>query len=69
MKNPVAFVLLGVGIVLLVMGIDAYGAFDSRISRWLSGRTTDRAMWLLIGGAVSTALGAAMMFQRGRRRG
>jgi len=68
MKNPLAFVLLAVGIVLLVMGIDAYGAFDSRISRWFSGRTTDRALWFLIGGAVSTALGLGMMFQRGRRR-
>ena len=61
-KKIIGFVLLGVGIVLLVMGFNAYDSASSQLSRAVSGNPSDNAMMLLLGGVACTIGGALMAF-------
>jgi hypothetical protein len=65
MNKPVAIALLGVGIVLLVFGIDASNSLGSSISRFFSGSPTDKAVWMLIGG-IAASLTGLIGLARGR---
>jgi len=49
--------LLAAGIILLMMGWDAYRSVSSGVSRLFTGAPTDKALWLLIGGALLAAAG------------
>lgn len=59
MNKPVSLVLLVVGVILIVMGVSAADSIGSGFSRLFTGEPTDRAIWLLIGGAVSAVVGLA----------
>jgi LPXTG-motif cell wall-anchored protein len=61
-KSAIAVALLVVGIALLIWAFNLYGGFDSKVSRALTGSSTDKAMWTLVGGAALTAVGAFMLF-------
>ena len=56
-QRLIAFAALAVGIVLLVMGIRATESFGSQVSEFFTGSPTDRAIWLVIAGAVLIAVG------------
>ncbi len=56
-KNTISIVLLVVGVVLLVLGLQEYGAFGSKISRVLGRGPSERAWFLMIGGVVCTVFG------------
>jgi Protein of unknown function (DUF3185) len=58
MNKPVSLALLVVGIILLIYGASASDSIGSSFSRFFTGSPTDKTMWLLIGGAVATAVGA-----------
>jgi hypothetical protein len=49
-------VLVG-GIVLMIIGINATNSFASDVSRFFTGSSTDKAIWMLIGGIVATGVG------------
>lgn len=57
MKSLIALVLLVGGIVLIIFGISASDSLGSDISRFFTGAPTDKAIWMLIGGAVATIAG------------
>jgi len=57
MSKAVSLAVLAGGIILLIFGINEYNSTGSEISRFFTGSTTDRAMWLLIGGVILTVLG------------
>jgi len=58
-----SLVLLVVGIVLLVYGMSASDSIGSDFSRFFTGSPTDKTMWLIIGGAAASVVGAAgLMF-------
>jgi hypothetical protein len=63
-KNTISIVILVVGVVLLVLGLQEYGAFGSTISRALGKGPSDRAWFLMIGGAVCTAFGAMGLLKK-----
>jgi uncharacterized protein DUF3185 len=46
--------LLAVGIVLLILGLNASDSISSSFSRLFTGQPTDKTVWLLIGGCVAT---------------
>ena len=46
------------GIVLIVFGVSASDSLSSDISRFFTGSPTDKAMWLLVGGAAASIAGA-----------
>lgn len=64
--RAIAVVLLVLGVVLLIFGINASDAPADRISEAFTGKFTDSTMLYLILGAVGIAVGAAMLFL-GRR--
>jgi len=50
-------VLVG-GIALIVFGVSASNSLNSDISRFFTGSPTDKAMWMLVGGAAASIAGA-----------
>lgn len=57
MNKIASILLLIVGVSLLAMGWDAYRSVGSDVSRVFTGAPTDRALWLLIGGGLTTVAG------------
>jgi hypothetical protein len=58
MNRLLSLVLLITGIVLLIYCLNASESLGSDISRFFTGAPTDKTIWLLILGSVTTALGA-----------
>ena len=58
MNKPISLALLIGGIILIIYGVSANDSTASGFSRFFTGNPTDKTMWLLIGGAVATAVGA-----------
>jgi hypothetical protein len=57
MRKNMGIALLVIGIVLLVLGLQEFGAFGSKISRALGRGPSERAWFLMIGGLVCTVFG------------
>jgi len=63
MNKPISLALLVLGVILLIYGAAASDSIGSSFSRFFTGNPTDKTVWLLIGGAVATAVGAAGMLR------
>jgi hypothetical protein len=61
MKNPIGFILIILGVILLCYGINASNSVGSDVKKAFTGNPTDRSMWLIIGGAVAAAGGLAVL--------
>lgn len=59
-------VCLIVGVVALTLGVITSESISSEFSRLFTGRPTDRSLWLLIGGAITT-VGGLIGLARGSR--
>ena len=57
MNKSISLAILAGGILLLIIGLNAYNSSSSDISRFFTGSATDKSMWMLVGGAVATVLG------------
>lgn len=68
MNRPVSLVLLVVGVILAIYGINASNSVGSDVSRAVTGTPTDKSMWLLIGGAVLAIVGLVGTLRGGRSR-
>ena len=64
MNKNVGIVLLVIGVVLLVLGMQEFGAFGSSVSRALGRGPSTRAWYLLISGGVCASIGAMQIFKR-----
>ena len=60
MPRIVGILLVVVGVVLLIMGINAMDSFSSQVSKFFTGSPTDRAVWLTIGGVAAIILGGGL---------
>ena len=60
-------VLLALGVILLMFGLNATESFSDSVSEGLTGRYTDQTMWYLIGGGVLAVAGLAMTLTGGPR--
>jgi len=56
-NKTISIVILVVGIVLLALGFNEYGAFGSRAGRMLGAGISDKVLFLFIAGAACTAYG------------
>jgi hypothetical protein len=65
-SRALGILMLVVGIILLVFGLNATDSVSDTVSEGVTGRYTDTTMWYLIGGAV-LAIGGALMAFFGRR--
>jgi hypothetical protein len=57
MNKGMSVALLVVGVILLVLGLNAYHSASSDVSRFFTGAPTDKSLWLLIGGVVAGIAG------------
>lgn len=58
MRIPIGIILVVVGVILLVLGIQASNSLASDISKFFTGNPTDRSVWLMLGGTVAILVGA-----------
>lgn len=63
MTKLISLALLVAGIALLIFGISASESVSSDISNLFTGLPTDKAIWMLVGGAVLTLAGLAGSFR------
>ena len=61
MNKTVFLVILVLGVVLRAFGAIESDSISSDFSRLFTGEPTDKAVWLLIGGAVATIVGLGGM--------
>jgi hypothetical protein len=64
MSKAVAFACLVVGVILLVWGFSARDSAASEISEVVSGSPSDKAIWLLAGGALLTIAGGISLLMK-----
>jgi len=67
MRVAIAAVLAVIGVILLVMGFQASDSIASDFSRFFTGSPTDKAVWLLVGGAASLVAGVVLGIMSSRR--
>jgi len=67
MNKAIGLALIAVGIVLLVFGANASDSVSSSVSRFFTGKPTDKTVWLLLGGAAATICGAVMALMPARK--
>jgi len=63
----IGFVLLAVGVVLLLFGLNATDALGEEVKENLTGKYSDGTMLYLVGGIAAIVLGAGLAFFGGRR--
>ncbi len=66
MNNIVGLGIFALGIVLLIFGFNESHSFGSDVSRFFTGNPTNRAIWLIIGGAAAVIIGLVLAL-RARR--
>ena len=66
MNKIVSIALLVGGVVLMIFGINATNSFSSDVSRFFTGSPTDKAVWMLLGGAVATVVGLVLTLRHGK---
>jgi hypothetical protein len=57
MKQIIGIAFLVVGIVLLCLAYSSYHSAASGVSRVVTGTSTDKTLWLVVGGVLGTLLG------------
>ena len=57
MNKALSLAFLAGGAVLLIFGVSAFKSLGSDISRFFTGSPTDKAIWMLVGGAVLSVIG------------
>ncbi|QBZ82560.1 hypothetical protein GHNINEIG_00592 [Hydrogenovibrio crunogenus] len=62
-RNLLSFILIGLGILLLIWGIQASDSFSSQVSEVFTGTSSDKAMSLMIVGMVSLIAGFYLRFR------
>jgi len=67
MPSVVGIVLLVVGVVLMIFGMQASASVGSRLSELFTGAPSDRTIWLLVAGIAAAILGLGLLLV-GRRR-
>jgi len=63
-------VMLVLGVVLLVMGMNASNSVTDQVTNTFTGHFTDRTTWFILGGIALSIIGALTTFMGfGRARG
>ena len=69
MKNRiVGVVLLAVGLLLVIVGLNASHSIADRVSNTFTGRFTEATSWYILGGGAVALMGLFMALFGGRRR-
>jgi hypothetical protein len=65
-RNPLAIAFLILGALMLVFGLMAADSVASSFSHLFTGKPTDKAIFLIIGGAISLGVGLVMTMRPSR---
>lgn len=57
MQRAVGLVLLVVGVILFIVGVNASDSFADRWSNFFTGHFTDSTVWYMVGGVAVGLLG------------
>ena len=61
-QQMVGVVLLVVGVIAILVGMNASNSIADQVSNTFTGRFTQATTWYLIGGIASALLGALLVF-------
>ena len=61
-QRILGLVLLAIGIVLLIFGLNATDSVADSVSEGFTGKYTDETMWYLLGGGALIVVGGAIAF-------
>jgi len=64
MKKPIAVALVVIGLILLVMGLNASDSLSSQFSELFSGSPSDKAIWLIVAGVGALVVGGLSLRPR-----
>jgi len=67
MNKIFAIAFLAVGIALLGLAYNSYHSAASGVSRVVTGTSTDKTLWLALGGGFITLVGAGSMLAGSKR--
>lgn len=67
MQRSLGIVLLVVGVVLFIVGLNASHSTADRFSDFFTGHFTDSTVWYMAGGVASAVIGLVMATTGGRR--
>ena len=67
-QRMVGIVLLVVGVILFIVGMNASHSAADRWSNFFTGHFTDSTVWYMVGGIASALLGLLLAFFGGRGR-
>ena len=68
-QRILGLVLLVVGVIILLFGLNASDSVTDTVKEGLTGRYTDKTMWYIVGGAALSVAGAGLaLFGGGRLR-
>ena len=67
MNKALAIALLVGGVILLAFGINASHSFASDMSRFFTGSPTDKAIWMVLFGAILAVVGLIFSFRGGTK--
>ncbi len=65
MQKAIGAALLVAGVLLLFFGYSEYQSLQSEVKEFFTGSPTDRALLMLIGGAISSVIGLVLVVRRG----
>jgi len=66
MIRVIGIVLLAVGLIVLVFGLNASNSVGEQISETVTGRYTDTTMWYIVGGIAAAVGGGALLLMGNR---
>ncbi len=66
MSRGISQAFLAAGVLLLIFAASASKALGSSLSRFFTGEPTDKAIWMLVGGAVLCVIGAVGLLRGSR---
>lgn len=66
-QRILGIVLLAVGVIVLLFGLNASDSVTDSVKEGLTGRFTDKTMWYIVGGAALAVAGGAMATLGGGR--
>lgn len=64
-QRIIGIVLMVIGVVLFIMGMNASDSVAEKVSETFTGRFSDKTTWLIIGGIGSALLGLMLTVFRG----
>jgi len=64
MRKAISAALFIGGLILLWFGYQEYHSFQSEVHNFFTGTPTDRAMWMLIGGAAISVAGLVGLLRK-----